>query len=108
MYLHLRYTVKQIFYFSNVLLANVSHHKSGFSNWRLRIRNSKENRNSSLDLVHVGHTGSVKFGDSGSIVEVDQEAVDPAVVGVDGNVPAEVFAAGAAFALKYVKVIIIN
>jgi hypothetical protein len=95
-------------YFSNVLLANVSYHKSGFSNWRLRVRNSKENGNSGLDLVHVGHAGSIKFWDSGSIVQVDQEAVDPAVVGVDGDVATEVFAAGAAFALKYVKVIISN
>jgi hypothetical protein len=74
----------------------------------LRVRNSKENGNSGLYLVHVGHAGSVKFGDSGSIVEVDKKAVDPAVVGVDGNVAAEVFAAGTTFALKYVKEIIIN
>ena len=36
----------------------------------------------------------------GPVVEVDEEAVDAAVVGVDGDVPREVLAAGPALALQ--------
>ena len=77
-----------------------THHKPCLPDRRLRIRHSQEHRDRGLDPVHVGHPGPVELLHPGPVVQVDEEPVDPAVVGVDGHVAGEVLAAGTALALK--------
>ena len=77
-----------------------THHEPGFTNGWLGVRDAQEDGHPALDLVDVGHTWAVELGDPGPVVEVDQEPVDPAVVGVDGHVPSQVLAPGPAFTLK--------
>jgi hypothetical protein len=78
----------------------IAHHKSGISDRRLRVGHPQENGHLGLDLVDVCHAGPVKLWDPGAVVEIDQEAVDAAVVGIDGDVPRKVLAARPALALK--------
>ena len=77
-----------------------SYHKSGFTNGWLCVWNSQEDGDSSFDLVDVGNARSIEFGHAGSVVQVDEEPVDPAVVGVDRDVTTEVLAARTTLALK--------
>lgn len=77
-----------------------SHHKSGVSNGWLGVRNAQEDRYGRLDLVHVGHPRALELGHSRAVVEVDEEPVDPPVVGVDGHVSGKVLASRTAFTLK--------
>ena len=77
-----------------------THHEPRFSNRRLSVRYTEEDGDSALDLVHVGHSGPIEFRDAWSIVEVNEEAVDSAVVCVHRYVTPEVFTSGPALALK--------
>ena len=77
-----------------------SHHEPGFADRWLGVWDTQEDRHPGLDLVNVGHSRAVELGDPGTVVEVDEEAVDPAVVGVHGDVASQVLTSRSTFALK--------
>ena len=81
-------------------MARPGRHQPGLALRGLGVGDPQEDRDFALHLVHIGHTGAVELRHPGTVVEVHVEPVDPAVVGVDSDIPLEVLAPWPAFSLQ--------